>query len=115
MSTMADIAIQATHDPNVKVYHTRFELSSGPERGGRGDVDEVGAFGRLVLEVRGVVQVHVFPYLLMATKGDLFEWSEIDPKIEALLRQFAVSQRQLESVNVGPGEDNPLLEASTGR
>lgn len=106
--TIAEISVQSTSDPNAKVYHTRFELSSGPESGIRGASAEVGEFGNLVLDIRGVVQVAVCPYVMLVTKAPLFEWGEIDPRVEDLLRGFAVSQHLLEEdfgeqISGGPG------------
>lgn len=95
MSSVAEISVQPTTDPNVKVYHTRFEMSSGPECGSRGNSEELGAFGNLVLAIPGIAQVHVCPYALMITKAPLFEWSEIDPLVEDLLKEFVISQRQI--------------------
>jgi hypothetical protein len=71
--TVAEISVQPTQDPNVKAYHTRYEL---------------GEFGLLMLEIRGVTQVHVMPYLLLITKGQMFEWDEISPKVEDILKGF---------------------------
>lgn len=99
MASVAEITVQLTNDPNVWVYHTRFELVSAPEVGLRGCVEEVGAFGRLILEIRGVVQVNVGPYMLLVTKAPLFAWPEIDPSIQAILKTFAMSQRQIEDAH----------------
>jgi hypothetical protein len=93
--TVAEISVQSTQDPNVKAYHTRYEMSSGHEAGVRGSSDELGEFGLLMLEIRGVTQVHVMPYLLLITKGQMFEWDEISPKVEDILKGFAKSQRLL--------------------
>ena len=102
MLPVAEISVQPTNDPNTKAYHTRFELSSGPEVGAKGYSDNVGAFGNLILEIRGVAQVHVGPYVLLVTKAPLFEWSEIDPSIQEILKTFALSQRQIEDAHANP-------------
>ena len=112
MSAMVEISVQPTNDPNVKVYHTRFELSSGPEVGARGCSDEMGAFGNLILEIRGIAQVHVGPYVLLVTKAPLFEWSEIDPSIQEILKTFAISQRQIEDAHANPAP--PIVDRVPG-
>lgn len=99
MTSVAEITVQQTNDPNVLVYHTRFELASAPEMGLRGCEEEVGAFGKLILEIRGVVQVHVGPYMLLVTKAPLFEWPEIDPSVQDILKSFAKSQRLMEDAH----------------
>lgn len=95
MPQVAEISVQPTSDPNMKAYHTRFEMSSGPEQGSRGNFDELGEFGRLFLKIKGIVQVHVCPYTLLVTKASLYEWPEIDPDVIKILRHFAISERQL--------------------
>ena len=112
MSAMVEISVQPTNDPNVKVYHTRFELSSGPEVGARGCSDEMGAFGNLILEIRGIAKVHVGPYVLLVTKAPLFEWSEIDPSIQEILKTFAISQRQIEDAHANPAP--PIVDRVPG-
>jgi len=99
MASTTQISVQPTNDPNMKAYNTRFEMASAPESGSRGNSDELGEFGRLILNIRGVAQVHVCAYVMLVTKAPLFEWNEIDPDIEKLLRMFAISQRQLEGAN----------------
>jgi hypothetical protein len=95
MPSVATLTVQATNDPDVKAYHTRFELSSGPEVGSRGCDESVGEFGRLVLAIPGVAQVHVCPYILLITKAPLFEWAEIEPVVLQILKEFARSQADL--------------------
>jgi hypothetical protein len=100
MASVAEITVQLTNDPNVWVYHTRFELADKPETGVRGCSEEVGAFGNLILEIRGVVGVQVGPYILLVTKAPLFDWVEIDPSVQEILKTFARSQKQIEDVRV---------------
>ena len=99
MASVAEITVQLTNDPNVWVYHTRFELASGLESGVRGCSEEVGAFGKLILEIGGVVQVNLGPYMLLVTKAPLFKWPEIDPIIQEILKTFAISQRQIKDAH----------------
>ena len=113
MAAMAEISVQPTNDPNVKAYHTRFSLSDGPEVGTRGCSDDVGAFGNLILEIRGIAQVHVGPYVLLVTKAPLFEWAEIDPSIQEILKTFAISQKQIEDAHANPAP--PIVDRVPGR
>lgn len=91
----ADISVQATEDPAVRAYHTRFEMTSAPEFGSRGCDDQLGEFGRLMLGIRGVTQVHILPYAMLITKAPLFLWDEVDDKVTDILKGFARSQRLL--------------------
>ena len=95
MSSIVDISVQHTTDPNVKVYNTRVELTGKPEVGFRGCADEVGAFANLVLEIDGVTQVQLGSYVLIVTKAPLYSWDEVQPKVRGLLETFVISQRQL--------------------
>ena len=110
MSALAEISVQPTEDPNMKAYHTRFEMSSGPEEGTRGNSPDLGEFGNLILSTRGVIQVRVCPYILLVTKAPLFEWKEIDPEIEQILKHFAFSQRQLSEANVEQVKQLPRIK-----
>ena len=101
MPQVDEIVVNPTQDPNIVVYNTRFEMSSGPEVGCRGSAGELGAFGNLMLEISGVVQVHVHSYMLLITKAPLFSWDEIRPRVEIILKEFATSQRQLKDVYDG--------------
>ena len=98
MSTVAQVTSQSSNDPNIMVFHTRFEMSEGPEAGTRGHACELGEFGQLFLEIRGVSQVHVTPYVLLITKAQLFEWDEITPSVTAILEQFVRSQKPLDII-----------------
>jgi hypothetical protein len=95
MSKVAEITVQPTQDPNVKAYHTRYEMAETAEEGFRGRTNEMGEFGKLFLQIRGVIHVHVSPYVLLVTKAPLFEWAEISPTIEEILKNFTRSQRLL--------------------
>lgn len=93
---LAQVTVQGTENPNVRAYHTRFEMSSSPECGIRGGNNDLGAFGEIVLAIRGVVTVQVMPYVLLVTKALLFDWPEIDVEVQKILIEFAKSQNQLE-------------------
>ena len=95
MPTLVGVAVQNTNDPNVRAYHTRFEMSPTPECGARGSAQELGEFGALFLEIVGVAQVQVSPYILLVTKAPLYAWDEIDPGVVAILKMAEISQRQL--------------------
>lgn len=102
MASTVEISVQNTTDPNVKAYHTHFELSDRIELGARGSSEEMSEFGRLVLGIRGIAQVYLGPYVLVITKAPLFDWSEIDPPIQSILSTFAISQRQIEDAHGDP-------------
>jgi hypothetical protein len=98
--TKADLTWQPTNDPNTNAYHTRYILSGTPESGSRGAVDDLGEFGRLILDIPGVVQVHVQAYVLLVTKAPLFDWDEVDSEVTKILVLFAASQKQLDGVDL---------------
>jgi hypothetical protein len=88
-----DITIQPTENPNMRVYNTRYELSSSPEQGYRGASPELSEFGKLILAIDGVVSVTLGPYVLLVTKAPLFVWNEVEPKVVEILSELARSQR----------------------
>ena len=92
MST-EDITVQPTDNPNQRVYNLRYEMASAPEMGYRGNAPQLGPFGQLILEIDGVVQVAIGPYVLLVTKAPLFTWDEVHPQIEHLLAELVRSQR----------------------
>lgn len=102
MSTLAEVTTQPTTDPNVKVWHTRHQMTSGPEAGSRGSIEYLGEFGRMILDIEGVVEIQIIPYTALIKKALLFEWEEINPKVDALLGEFVKSQHQLMAVVDGP-------------
>ena len=102
MSTVVEITAQVTNDPNIKGFHTRFQMADAPEMGLRGDSSGLGAFGNLVLEIRGIVQIHVCPYVLLVTKAPLFSWDEVEPQVIGLLKQAVASQRQMHDAVENP-------------
>lgn len=118
MPAAVEITIQGTPDPNTKAYHTRFELSEINQSGIRGSYDaepdrantaELGEFGKLILSMKGVVMVQIGTYVLLVTKAPLFEWSEVDPEIQSILKMFAVSLRQLNEVELPTaGSSDPV-------
>ncbi len=114
MSSTAEVTVQPTNDPNVQAYHTRFEMSSGPESGTRGNSEEMGAFGNLILDIKGIAQLHICPYIMLVTKGPLFEWSEIEPEIKKILASFAISQRQLQDVFADNNPKDPVPDLGVG-
>jgi hypothetical protein len=95
-TTAVDISVQNTTDPNVRGYHTRFGMVDAPESGSRGNSAELGAFGSLFLDIRGVAHVQVGPYILLITKAPLFSWQEIDPEVVKILKMAVTSQRQMQ-------------------
>ncbi len=128
MPLIAEILGQNTTDPNVKVYHTRCQLSEGREIGIRGEAAELGELGQIFLRIRGITQIQVFPYILMITKAELFQWDEISPGVEKILGELVKSQRQLDDFvsmtdeerffdanHVGPLDREQRPEVTLGR
>ena len=95
-AVQSDITMQQTEDPNTLVYHTKFEMTDVNQSAVRGNSFDLCEFGELVLSIRGVAKISVYPYLLAVTRAPMFNWDEIRPKIENLLKHFVISQRQLE-------------------
>ena len=91
-----DICAQGTGDPDMKAYHTRYEMSEKEEKGARGYEDGLGEFGRLFLCIRGIAAVSVYPYVILVTKAPLFTWEEVTPAVESILKDFIKSQKMLE-------------------
>ena len=96
MSQTVDVAVQPTNDPNTKAYHCRHILAPSMEEGARGNFDGLGSLGQMFLDIPGVVHVTLGPYLCLVTKAALFEWKEVEPRVEEILREFAISQRLLD-------------------
>lgn len=93
--TETDLIVQNTVDPECRAVHTTYEMSEGPEEGCRGGTEGLGEFGRLFLEIRGVVHVRVFPYLILVTKAPLFRWQDVLPHVEKIVVDFVESQKLL--------------------
>jgi hypothetical protein len=104
MSMVAEITAQPTNDPNIKVWHSRYQMTSGPEAGSRGSDEFLGEFGRLLLDIEGVAEVQVIPYTALVKKAVLFEWDEVGPRVELVLGEFVRSQRQLRDAVDGSGD-----------
>jgi hypothetical protein len=105
VQTVADITAQLTDDPNRMVFHTRFEMSTGYEEGARGNSSSLSEFGKLFLEIRGVAHVQVIPYTLVVSKAQLYDWTELTPQVEDILRHFVLSQRQMQEQDLVGASD----------
>jgi len=97
MPELAELTTQPTNDPNMKAYHTRHVIASVAESGRRGTAEITSEFGSLLLNIDGVIQYHICPYVILITKANLFTWEEVEPKVNDLLVSYILSQRQLES------------------
>ena len=82
--------------PDVIVYHTRFQMSTGMENGSKIDLRKLSDFGRMICAIPGIINVHVCVYQMVLTKAPLFSWQEICPCVDGLLANFSVSQTQME-------------------
>jgi len=100
--SLVEITVQPTENPDIRAYNTRIELSSKPEAGMRGCSEGLGEFGQLVLDIRGVMHVFVNSYVMLVTKASLFDWCEIDPSIQDLLKGLVISQRLIDDAHAHP-------------
>ena len=99
----ADISVQNTDHPDRLVYHTKFEMVSENVCAIRGDSVELDGLPQMVMDVRGIVKISVYPYMLAITRAPMFDWKDIKPGVEEILKMFVMSQKQLEdAVNNGP-------------
>ena len=90
------VLIQPTDDPDMRVYHVRDELTeSKSEDGCKGFEDELGAFGKLILGIRGVEVVRIQPYRFFVSKASMYSFEEIEPAICSLISSFVRSQELL--------------------
>lgn len=103
--------------PNIlktKEYHLTERISNGPfceivqmSQGNESMyLEKIGEKGvaltREILALQGVVKVGINPYALMVTKGDAFEWYEIEPDIlEILKNSFGQTEREIKIICVG--------------
>ena len=96
MDQTAEVIVQATDEPDMRVYNVRYELTeAAAEDGCRGRIDGLGAFGKLLVGIRGVEVVRVQPYRFFISKAVMFEWSEIDPHVMSIVETLVASQRML--------------------
>lgn len=101
----ADISVQNTDHPDKVVYHTKFEMVSENVTAIRGDCADVGGLPEIILAIRGVTKVTAYPYMLAITRAPMFDWNDIRPGIEDILKMFASSQKQLEGAVDGSGSE----------
>ena len=110
MAAVAEISVQPTGDPHSKVYHTRTELVETSEAAHRSDRSNASAFGSMFLDIDGVISVAIGPYLLMVTKAPLFDWAEIDFKVESILTQFVKASQGMKNADTSKAEPAPRIE-----
>lgn len=90
------VSVQSTTDPNMHVYHVRIPLTEEVrEDGSAGGVSELGAFGKLIVEIPGVEVVRIQKYRFFVSKANMFAWDEIDEPILSIVRELVLSQRLL--------------------
>ena len=115
MPSAAEVLVQPTDDPNIRAYHTRFEMTGGQEHGVRGCSEELSEFGKLIMKISGIVMVHLCPYVLLVAKAPLFEWEEVHPEIEKILKEFVISQRQIADAYANPAPPVAIARVSRRR
>ncbi len=116
------IKVQTVPNPEVRVYNLTTEISKHhihnfwrPLREGSSDkyLEEVGELGASLLHevfaLPGVNEVFIKPYELSVTKGDAFEWDEIEPDIlEALKKCFGETEQEVRVIRSTPYETSPV-------
>lgn len=107
----AEISVQNTDHPDKVVYHTKFEMVSDNTNAIRGGCEGLDGLPAMIMEIRGVTKVSAFPYMLAITRAPMFDWSDIRPRVEEILRMFANSQKQLEEA-VGHGHKTSVVACS---
>lgn len=93
MQNLEKVIMQLTQQPCMRLYNVRYELTdSAAEDGCRGSIENLGEFGHLVMEIRGIEVVRIQPYRIFISKAALFSWDEIEPSVIKLLESFNLSQ-----------------------
>lgn len=103
-----EVIVQTTEEPCMRVYNVKYELTEkAAEDGCRGRVDELGSFGQLLCQIRGIEVVRVQPYRFFVSKAVMFSWDEIQPHILDLLQSLTASQKLLvENLDEVPRKNN---------
>jgi hypothetical protein len=100
-ATTESIILQVTEDPNLRIFNVRAELTEKKvEDGCIGDPSDLGAFGRLILGIRGIEVVRVQTYRIFVSKAVMFSWDEIQPKVVDVLTCFVKSNEMLHSLEL---------------
>jgi len=89
-------SIHPPEAPEVAAYFSRSELVKTIVGGERGDPDVQDPVLELVLQIPGICVATVRPYIINVTKAPTYEWPEIDPQVEKLIRSFDLLEGHLE-------------------
>lgn len=81
--------------PDVAIFHCRGELTKRTCFGVRGEGGRFPTLAHEILRMRGVVAVTVAPYAVAVSKAPLFDWSEIEGRVMALLSSFVMGEGKL--------------------
>jgi len=101
----AVVGVQLTPDDNMRCFHIRHELTGiKAEIGYKGESSELGALGRLLLEIRGVECVSVQAYSVTVQKGAMFDWPEIQEKIVDILVTVCRSIEEIACYRIHRGQ-----------
>lgn len=111
-------ARQDTDNENCRLYHTRMILTDFASQGVmkcEGVENMVDGILSVVIEIPGVVQANVEPHKLTVVKSPVFDWEEIEPKIQELFK-FAKIPELLRYPAPGlpgkwleEGQDSPIV------
>jgi len=90
--------VQETDKPEMRVYNVRHELTNqAHEDGHKNCTDDVGLFGKLLLDIPGIEVIRIQPYRFFISKAVMYEWSEIEPKIVSLIQSYEQHMRLINS------------------
>lgn len=116
------IIIESQPDPNYRRYYINTEISQSPRldfwrplrESSEFFLKQAGEIGstliRKVFNIPGVIYVFIKPYELAVTKGEAFDWEEVEtPVLEVLKETFG----EVEVVVTEEREAPPSLEEET--
>lgn len=94
MSITMSLTTSPTNDPDLRAWHSRYELISGQSAEAAlryTATEENSQLLRDILDIPGVESVQIRPYILLVSKAHLFEWTEIELEVERLVRWHVTS------------------------
>lgn len=80
------------YQTGCREYHTRWEVSDSTihwERGGGVALGTLNALAELLIVIPGIKLLWLQGYSVTVHKAALFDWSEIDPAVQAALAIFS--------------------------
>lgn len=102
MSTIKIGRITDTGDNNIRIYQVRVTLTEEPIELAYAKMHPENGVLDALVQITGVQMVELHPYYAVVFKAAMFEWSEIEPHVKALLSAL---QRPLEGSAVTLEDD----------